>query len=150
MLNEAIKKFQFWASTQLPELLSTQECHRSTDRQSDRAILEYAPSSECMIDDIKDKLIDVLELKPIYSGSEPNVTDGGRSCCLCSRSGSGMMIKVFIKTAVGNMVMRALVTVYDSLDIMVFDIAADLKRREQQGYCMIETPLPHLYAEFIK
>lgn len=150
MLDESKKNFQFWANTQLPELLSSHECLKSTEEQSDRIILEYRPSRECAISEIKDKLIDVLEMKPIYSGFEPNITDGGKTFCCCSRSGSNMMVKIFVKTGLSDKVLCAIVTIFESIDDMVFEIADDLSRHEAQGRCKIETPLNHLYAEFIK
>lgn len=149
MLSDFIESFKLYASTQAPKFLSTHECLKETVVQTDRAILQYIPCDRCTLKEAKNALLDNLEMMPIYTGLEQSVIDGGRTCCVCTRKTSELMVRVFVKTGIDNIVMSTWVTIYESIEQMVLDIVDDLNRHIRQHKCHVETPVTRIYAEFM-
>jgi hypothetical protein len=156
MLEENIEQFFILASLTLPGFISKERCiDTETEVYEDYALLVFRLDAPMTVSNLLDVLVDDHDLICCYHMTSHRATDIGERCCVFCQPDRLRMFKINA-IAVSDpgdknrdKCTEIVVTIYESLDIMMADIDSELKRVEAIGKLSYSIPEKDLIASFM-
>lgn len=143
ILNEAVQKFIRTAAELLPDLCEPGRMYAATVYEN-YTILPFAMPKPKLFKDVKDFMEERDDVMLYYWMKN----EYGQDClCAYSNPATGRMFKINAQAQDRNYVFDIIISVYDSLEVMSFDLMDELKRAEQRTV-IYKRPFGDFVADF--
>jgi hypothetical protein len=132
MLQQMINRFKTSAPMSLPELIQNSQL-QEVAIYDDYALMSYAWKVPLALSRILDLMDEKPDLVLLYHFMPSRETDFGQELCYYSYPSSELMYKLSMVADGRKEVTEVTVTVYDSLEVMSFELLDDLNRHDARG-----------------
>ena len=148
MTGQQIDIFRTIGPTMLPRLIDADQLE-TIDDYGDYAILTYNLAKPVPIKEALDDMEDNMDLNILYHVESFLATTRGDHCCAYSVPTSGRMYKINAQTGPDKMLETIYVYVFDSLEVMLEALKADLSQHLVGGVVITKMEMSRLVADFM-
>ncbi len=148
MNHQQIDMFRTLGPTMLPRLINA-DCLDCVDDYGDYAILTYDLAEPVPIREALDDMEDNMDLNVLYHVETFSATKRGEHCCAYSVPTCGRMYKLNAQTGTDKMLDTLYVYVFDSLEVMLESLKADLSQHLSRGVVISKMEMSRLVADFM-
>ena len=148
MTGQQIDIFRTIGPTMLPRLIDADQLE-TIDDYGDYAILTYNLAKPVPIKEALDDMEDNMDLNILYHVESFIATTRGDHCCAYSVPTSGRMYKINAQTGPDKMLKTIYVYVFDSLEVMLEALKADLSQHLVGGVVIAKMEMSRLVADFM-
>ena len=148
MNHQQIDMFRAFGPTLLPRLIDADHLDGMED-YGDCAILTYTLAKPLPIREALDDMEDNMDLNVLYHIETFSATKRGEHCCAYSVPTSGRMYKLNAQTGSDRILDTLYVYVFDSLEVMLEALKADLAQHLSRGIVISKMEMSRLVADFM-
>ena len=147
ILLKTVEDFEQTLPSRFPGLLDKASV-TNTSVAEDTVTLTYALKAKYGIDDVMDIFEDQMEFSVLYDFEVSRDVLFGRQCCAYADTKFDSIVKVNATTNQHGLVDQLTITLYESVEVMVNDLIADLRRHSSYGCLRFAKSIKDLLIEF--
>lgn len=147
LLHESVELFQSIIPLLLPEVFEDAVVQK-VSIYDETAVMPYSFDRAFDLEELMNYFEDQMEFNILYHFCLSDSVSFGHQCCAYADERFGHMVKINVSTNDNGLVDSAIVTVFDSLEVMVTDLLGDLRRHEKFGHFVYRQAEEDLLVEF--